>query len=273
MRTSPSKAHGSFCQTSKPSECKLTLGADDARSQASTDINSEMTDIDTFSVISDLTCKYYTIKDGVFYDLQGKAQSAKWAKRMRQKESKETAGSSGATGAVKGTMAIAVPESNPVAPEAVGASKAGINRPKGMPEAPAAGRIIATWPIVECATVECHVQNRWNRMYEHHEIIKPGGSGKWGDDDDPEEIVFYWCAVCMAKLWECTPQVAQARIIGERPGFVKKRAKNEAFKIADAKVAQALPALSKSDRRLIATRITVEDMQEVVAPLSKFIQL
>ena len=98
-------------------------------------------------------------------------------------------------------------------------------------------------------------------------------AGSGATTNDPEEIVFYWCAVCMAKMWECTPQEAQARIIGERPGFAKKRAKNEAFKIADAKVAQALPALTKSDRRLIATRITVEDMQEVVAPLSKFIQL
>ena len=75
------------------------------------------------------------------------------------------------------------------------------------------------------------------------------------------------------KMWECTPQEAQARIIGERPGFVKKRAKNEALTILDAKVAQALLALSKSERRLVTTKIMVEDMQQVVAPLSKYIQL
>jgi len=187
----------------KPAECKLTLESDDSRSQASTEINSEMTDIDTSSVISDLPCKYYTVVDGVVYDLQGKAQSAKWAKRMRQKEMKETAASSaGATpGAAQGTMSIAVPGSDLKAECRVQGNRKGVNKSKGKPEAPPpAGRIIATWPIVSCATVGCDVQDRWNRMFEHHEVSKPGGSGKWGDDKDPEEIMFLLVRLLHGKI-------------------------------------------------------------------------
>ena len=52
------------------------------------------------------TCRYYTVRDGNFYDLSGQHQSSKWAKRMRQKAlsedtamgSKSGAGSSGGDG-------------------------------------------------------------------------------------------------------------------------------------------------------------------------------
>ena len=77
------------------------------------------------TVVSDTecACKYYTVKNNIIYDLNGAVQTQKWAKRMRQKEQKESNGtssaSSGTGGAVKGTMAIAVPGSNPQK-EAVG---------------------------------------------------------------------------------------------------------------------------------------------------------
>jgi hypothetical protein len=73
----------------------------------------------------------------------------------------------------------------------------------------------------------------------------------------------------MSKVWNCSFPDAQARILAERPGLAKKRAKNEAFKAADNKAAEASPALSKSERRTIV----VQDLKMVILPLVKFIQL
>jgi hypothetical protein len=59
-------------------ECNMSLAADDARSETSTNINSDASDIDTISVItsgSELSCKYYTTKGTVFFDLQGNEQT------------------------------------------------------------------------------------------------------------------------------------------------------------------------------------------------------
>ena len=139
-------------------------------------------------------------------------------------------------------MAIAVPGSRPTV--AGGSSNKGINKSKGKPDAPPAGRLISTWPIVQCATSGCTVESRWNLMHETRNTVNPGGSGKFGDDADPEEVVSYRCSTCMSKVWNCSVPDAQSRILAERPSLAKKRAKNEAFKVADNKAAEALPALS-----------------------------
>ena len=102
---------------------------DDACSEAGTCIDSAMSSIDE----KEDTCKFYTIKDNVIYDLKGVVQSQKWAKRMRQKErdeqAKSTAASSSAAGAGKGAMAIAAPETAPKVEHAL-VSRIGINKSK-----------------------------------------------------------------------------------------------------------------------------------------------
>ena len=176
--------------------------------------------------------------------------------------------SSSAAGAGKGARAIAAPETAPKAEHAL-VSRTGINKAKGKPENPVAGRLIATWPCVDCSTETCDARARWNIMFQTREVIKEGGSGKWGDDADPEEITKYWCTLCMAKTWGVRPEEAQARILQERLGFAKKRAKNEVFKAADSKAAEAFPGITKGERRLVAIQLMIE----AVAPLTKFIEL
>ena len=105
-------------------------------------------------------------------------------------------------------------------------------------------------------------------MHESRNTVNPGGSGKFGDDADPEEVVSYRCSTCMSKVWNCSVPDAQSRILAERAGLAKKRAKNEAFKAADNKAAEAVFALSKSERRTIL----VQEMKMVILPLVKFIR-
>jgi hypothetical protein len=122
---------------------------------------------------------------------------------MKQKERDEQAksivASSSAAGAAKGAMAIAALEAAPKAEHAVLVSRTGINTSKGKPENPVAGRLIATWPLVDCSTETCDRRARWNIMFQTREVIKEGGSGKWGDDADPEEIIKYLCTVLHGK--------------------------------------------------------------------------
>ena len=197
---------------------------DDACSEAGTCIDSAMSSIDE----KEDTCKFYTIKDNVIYDLKGVVQSQKWAKRMRQKErdeqAKSTAASSSAAGAGKGAMAIAAPETAPKAEHAL-VSRTGINKSKGKPENPVAGRLIATWPLVDCSTETCDTRARWNIMFQTRGVIKDGGSGKWGDDADPEEITKYWCTLCMAKTWGCKTRGGAGQDLGGAPWICQKARK------------------------------------------------
>ena len=125
-----------------PANKKPDVSSGDASSEASTELNSEITELDAMSVVSEAecTCKYYTVKNNIIYDTQGNQQTQKWAKRMRQKErdekttsrpssssgtatSKDTSkavewlegGKTQAGGEVQGAMAIAAPEAKPKA--------------------------------------------------------------------------------------------------------------------------------------------------------------
>ena len=65
---------------------------DDSVSVASTDINSLAADLESVTTLSECQqqpCAYYNCSGGKFYDLSGKEQTAKWAKRMRQRERDE----------------------------------------------------------------------------------------------------------------------------------------------------------------------------------------
>jgi len=270
----------------------------DTMSEASTDISSSMSELE--SVDSENNCKYFSVKDGLIYDLKGTIQTKKWAKRMRQKERDEKTASSSSlassasststskakewlegcntqaavgkaegakaiaapeatgVGEVKGTMAIAVPGSKPLY-----VPKTGCNKAKPLVGKPHAGKRIETWPIVACAKTDCTTTKRWNFMFEDRKVLHEG-SGYFGDDDYAEQIRYY-CNICMALEWGITPEEAQAKIISERPGFQRKVEANKRFTEADRKNAEDLPAMSKGERRLI----TIAQMQEVVAPLSK----
>ena len=126
-------------------------------------------------------CKYYRIRDGIIFDMQGNQQSQKWAKRMRQKERDEKADDSSRSsssgmadskamkwlqggGEAEGAMAIAAPEAKPksaegevqgamaiAAPEpkpkaSLYVPKTGCNKAKPLTNKPHAGKRIETWP-------------------------------------------------------------------------------------------------------------------------------
>ena len=80
------------------------------------------------------------------------------------------------------------------------ASTRGKNRAKPTshvpPEDLPAGRVIATWPMVDCAGDGCAHTARWRDCFEEC-IYTRVSSGVLGDDDD-EFHVAYYCYSCMA---------------------------------------------------------------------------
>ena len=97
-------------------------------------------------------CKYYRIRDGIIFDMQGNQQSQKWAKRMRQKERDEKADDSSRSsssgmadskamkwlqggGEAEGAMAIAAPEAKPKSAEGEVQGAMAIAAPEPKPKA------------------------------------------------------------------------------------------------------------------------------------------
>jgi len=125
------------------------------------------------------------------------------------------------------------------------------------------------WPLVDCRG--CGTDIKWRFAEEERVLTKRGtlGPRTFMDDVDDEFALFYWCAVCKAKEWGCELKEAQLRIIQERPCYKRHQDQASRFKEADAKVAEAIPGMSKGERRTLA----IEDMRAVLAPLGKFILL
>ena len=125
------------------------------------------------------------------------------------------------------------------------------------------------WPLVDCRG--CGTDIKWHFAEEERVLTKRGtlGPRTFKDDVDDEFALFYWCAVCKAKEWGCELKEAQLRIIQERPCYKRHQDQASRFKEADAKVAEAIPGMSKGERRTLA----IEDMRAVLAPLGKFILL
>ena len=120
------------------------------------------------------------------------------------------------------------------------AADAGVVAVKGK-KAPKRGvRTYETWPQVSCDGDSCSRLVVWRQMFEKHIRVSDGGSGRYGDDADPEYSVLFFCCECMGKEWGLSPPAALARILEERPGFAKRCAANTKFLEADAKVAEAI---------------------------------
>ena len=118
--------------SSSMSVCSTTdCGATEVSEEAPTEVSKDAPD----------ACKYYTVRDGKYYDTAGNEQTSKWAKRQRHRQREEetlakklAAGSnSDAKGEVKeGPMAIAGPTgSNSNAEEEVKASPGSKSEAKG----------------------------------------------------------------------------------------------------------------------------------------------
>jgi hypothetical protein len=83
-------------------------------------------------------------------------------------------------------------------------------------------------------------------------------------------MAIYWlrtCAECVAKRDGLDVPAAQAAILENRPNYLARKSRAEAFSEADAKTAEALPALgSKRQRR----KINAESFRDVIVPIIKF---
>ena len=62
-----------------------------------------------------------------------------------------------------------------------------------------AGRVIATWPMVDCAGVGCGATAKWRDCFEEC-IYTKVGAGVLGDDEDAFQVS-YFCFECMAGRW------------------------------------------------------------------------
>ena len=186
-------------------------------------------------------------------------RSAKSAKRLRQKEAKKAAASaSSSTGstaaaaaAVEGAGKVVAwrlpvttgpkPEAKATAAAADAGTAVATTAPDKGKKVPKRGvRSYSTWPEVPCDGDSCGRLVVWRQMFEKHIRVSDGGSGRYGDDADPEYSVLFFCCECMAKEWSLSPPAALARILEERPGFAKRCAANTKFLEADAKVAEAI---------------------------------
>ena len=125
------------------------------------------------------------------------------------------------------------------------------------------------WPLVDCRG--CGTDIKWRFAAEERVLTKRGtlGPRTLENDVDDEFALYYWCAACKAVDWGVDQKEAQLRIIRERPSYQRHQDQASRFKEADAKVAEAVPGMTKGERRSIA----VKEMKAVLAPLVKFILL
>ena len=107
------------------------------------------------------------------------------------------------------------------------------------PEDLPAGRVIASWPMVDCAGEGCAHTARWRDCFEECVYTRVSG-GVLGDDDDEFHVAFF-CYRCMAVRWGCTEADAMVRIRDGRRDVKRRREQNEAFNVAAATVVAAVP--------------------------------
>ena len=72
------------------------------------------------------------------------------------------------------------------------------------------GRVIASWPLVDCSGDGCTHVARWRDCYEEC-VYTHVSAGVLGDDDDDWHVTFT-CFSCMAVRWGCTEVGALVRI-------------------------------------------------------------
>ena len=130
-----------------------------------------------------------------------------------------------------------------------------------------AGRVIATWPLVNCAGVDCGATATWRDCFEEC-IYTKVGTGVLGDDEDAFQVS-YFCFKCMAGRWGCDEADALTRIRDGRWDIKRRREKNIAFNAAAATVVAAVPAVSKNQRRLM----TIDVMKEAMGPIARFVRI
>ena len=130
-----------------------------------------------------------------------------------------------------------------------------------------AGRVIATWPLVNCAGVDCGATATWRDCFEEC-IYTKVGTGVLGDDEDAFQVS-YFCFKCMAGRWGCDEADALTRIRDGRWDIKRRREKNIAFNAAAASVVAAVPAVSKNQRRLMA----IDVMKEAMGPIARFVRI
>ena len=84
------------------------------------------------------------------------------------------------------------------------------------PEDLPAGRVIATWPMVQCAGSGCTHTARWRDCFEEWVYVRVA-NGVYGDDND-EYRIDYFCYRCMAVKWGCDEADAVIRSRDDKPG-------------------------------------------------------
>ena len=135
------------------------------------------------------------------------------------------------------------------------------------PEDLPAGRVIASWPMVDCAGEGCTHTARWRDCFEECVYTRVSG-GVLGDDDDEFHVAFF-CYRCMAVRSGCTEADAMVRVRGGRRDVKRRREQNEAFNVAAATVVAAVPGITGGQRRVLA----VDYLKEAMGPLARFVRI